>query len=183
MIIMIETNLNVVQLTDSDGYEGVARYGLLHKDFDGVIEVDLANENGWWNNDTDPFLVFYKGQSPSMQICMEAITTLLCEDYEFEDLIQVYPNLTGSQDAPLAQPPHVKTSVNSALINDYFIVQIDPDDLSSSAEQGMNAGDKYSDCTYYQDFEEERHYLIFCGSNNFPDYEECEQMIQQYLER
>jgi hypothetical protein len=83
MIVLKEIKLNVLKLADLDGYKGVARYGILHKDFDRLIEVNLETENGWWIDDSEQFLVFYKGESPSVEICMKPITSILCMDYEF----------------------------------------------------------------------------------------------------
>lgn len=58
----------VQRILDSDDFDGVARIGMAHRDWDGVVQVMTRDEEaGWWNGSFLPYLVFYRGDRPTFQ--------------------------------------------------------------------------------------------------------------------
>lgn len=51
-------------VAESDDFDGVASYGIAHRDFNGVAQVLFPEEGGWWEEAYVPYLLFYRGDAP-----------------------------------------------------------------------------------------------------------------------
>ncbi|MBL0385109.1 hypothetical protein JJB07_00495 [Tumebacillus sp. ITR2] len=137
-------------VVESDDFDGVAYYGIVHRDFDGVVQVLFPEEGGWWEEAYVPYLLFYRGDAPDRadqeRLVQEAVEN---DTYEYRSVD------TSDLEVTDKKGPYEKVQL------------VDSNSFEEMAQHGLRFGQWYRHTIYWAEYGEI--WLIFYNDeDNLP---------------
>lgn len=126
-----QQNYLVRIVAESDDFDGVASYGIVHRDFDGVVQVLVHEEEGWWEESYVPYLLFYRGDAPNRDAQERLVQKAIENDtYEYRSVD------TSLLDMNNKKRPYEKVKL------------VDSNSFEEMARYGMVYGHSYRHASY-----------------------------------
>ncbi|KEO83563.1 hypothetical protein [Tumebacillus flagellatus] len=141
-------------VAESDDFDGVASYGIAHRDFDGVVQVLVPEEDGWWEEAYVPYLLFYRGDTPD-----HATQELLVHEAIENDTYEYCSPDTSFLEVNCEKRPYEKVKL------------VDSNSFEEMARHGMIFGHFYRQASYWHE-DDGQLFLLFCDSaDDLPQFD------------